>query len=341
MTDKLPEIAQIILDTIKKSNNILLHCHPYPDPDSIGSVLAMSSVLKKLGKKVTPIIGDSKYPENLASLPNREWIISNNYSEIDVNQFDLFIILDSSMPSQVSLLSEVVFPKNLKTVVIDHHRTNKSFGDINLVDVDSSSTCQILFDLFNIWDLKIDPDMAICLLLGIYADTGGFKYPNANHETLKVASELAKIYPNYHRFVFDLDNYKQPVELEMMGLALSSLEKYFEGRVVFSVIPYTEIKKRGIQKESAMEGLIGNTLRSVVGWDLVASLVEAEPNVITVSLRTRDENSFDVSKIAMAIGEKGGGHRGAAGTTIHLSMDAAKKELIDKVEEIFPELNTN
>ena len=341
MTDKLPEIAQAILDALKSSENILLHCHPYPDPDSIGSVLAMSSVLKKMGKNVTPIIGDSKYPENLASLPNREWIISKNYSEIDVKQFDLFIILDSSMPSQVTLLSEVVFPKNLKTVVIDHHRTNKSFGDINLVDVDSSSTCQILFDLFEIWDLKIDPDMAICLLLGIYADTGGFKYPNANYETLGVASELAKIYPNYHRFVFDLDNYKQPVELEMTGLALSSLEKYFDGRVVFSVIPFEEIKKRGIQKESAMEGLIGNTLRSVVGWDLVASLVEAEPNVVTVSLRTRDENSFDVSKIAMAVGEKGGGHKGAAGTTIRLSLDAAKKVLIDKIGEFFPVLNKN
>jgi|CXWL01.1.fsa_nt_gi phosphoesterase RecJ-like protein len=339
MIDNLQKMAPSVLETIKKSKHILLHCHPYPDPDSIGSVLATSSVLKKMGKIVTPIIGDSRYPDNLTSLPNREWLVLKKYSEIDLSQFDLFIILDSSSPSQVTQLTDVVFPKNLKTVVIDHHRTNKGFGDMNLIDTESSSTSQILYDLFKIWGIKIDSDEAICLLLGIYADTGGFKYQNANYETLMVASELAKIYPNYHKFVFDLDNYRQPVELEMMGLALTSIEKYFNEKVVFSVIPYEDLKKRGISKESAMEGLIGNTLRSVMGWDLVASLVEAEPNVVTVSLRTRDESSFDVSKIAMAIGEKGGGHKGAAGTTLRLPMDAAKIALVDKIGEVFPVLN--
>lgn len=336
MIDKVKEIAPSILNAIKKSKSVLLHCHPYPDPDSIGSVLAMSSVLKKMGKKVTSIIGDSKYPDNLASLPNRDWIISRQWSQIDSKQFDLFILLDSSSPNQISQLTEVIFPKNMKTIVVDHHRTNEGFGDINLVKADSSSTCQILYDLFNYWGIKIDPDVAICLLLGIYADTGGFKYQNSNFETLRVVSELAKIYPNYHKFVFDLDNYRQPVELEMMGLALSSIEKYFDGKVIFSVITNKDIKKRGLRKEEAMEGLIASTLRSVVGWNLVASLVEAEPNVVTVSLRTRDENDFDVSKIAMAIGEKGGGHRGAAGTTIYASIDIAKIELVDKIREVFP-----
>ena len=338
MIDKVKEMAPSIFDAIKKSKSILLHCHPYPDPDSIGSVLAMSSVLKKMGKEVTPITGDSKYPDNLASLPNRDWIISRQWSQIDSKQFDLFIILDSSSPSQISQLTEVIFPKNMKTIVIDHHRTNAGFGNINLIETDCSSTCQILYVLFNYWGIKIDPDVAICLLLGIYADTGGFKYQNSNSETLKVVSELAKIYPNYHKFVFDLDNYRQPVELEMMGVALSSIEKYFDGRVIFSVITNKDIRKRGLRREEAMEGLIAGTLRSVVGWDLVASLVEAEPNVVTVSLRTRDENDFDVSKIAMAIGEKGGGHRGAAGTTISLPIAEAKRMLIDKIGELFPSL---
>lgn len=338
MIDKVKEMAPSILDAIQKSKSILLHCHPYPDPDSIGSVLAVSSVLKKMGKKVTPIIGDSKYPDNLASLPNRDRIVSKRWSQTDSKQFDLFIILDSSSPSQISQLTEVIFPKNMKTIVVDHHRTNEGFGDINLVKIDSSSTCQILYDLFDYWDIKIDPDVAICLFLGIYADTGGFKYQNSNSETLRVVSELAKIYPNYHKFVFDLDNYRHPVELEMMGLALSSIEKYFDAKVIFSVITNKEIKKRKLQKEEAMEGLIANTLRSVVGWNLVASLVEAEPNVVTVSLRTRDENNFDVSKIAMAIGEKGGGHAGAAGTTILLPIVEAKRMLINKIGELFPSL---
>lgn len=338
MTDKTMESAKPILDAIKASKSILLHCHPYPDPDSIGSVLAMSQVLKKMGKEVTPIIGDTRYPSNLESLPHHDWIVPKKYSEIDPSQFGLFIILDSSSPSQISKLVDVVFPKSMKTVVIDHHKTNLGFGDINLIDASSSSTCQIVYDLLSLWKLEISPDIAICLLLGIYADSGGFKYQNANAETIRVASELVKIYPNYHKFVFELENYRQPVELEMMKMALSSIEKHCSDRVVFTSITYGQLQEHHIPKESAMEGLIGGMLRSVVGWDLVASLVEAEPNVVTVSLRTRDENHFDVSSIAKAVGVKGGGHRGAAGTTIHLPIDEAKKELLKKIDELFPNI---
>lgn len=331
---KIKEMASDILEVIKSSNKILLHCHPYPDPDSIGSVLAMASVLKKMGKSVTPILGDSHYPESLLSLPNKEWIETKNYSQIDPNEFDLFIILDSSLPTQISQLSEVKFPEGMKTIVIDHHRTNEGFGDINLIETESSSTSEILYNLFQFWGAEIDKNTALYLFLGMYADTGGFKYPNSSPETLMIASELAKIYPNYHKFIFELTNYKKPIEIEMTALALSNLEKHFSDRFVFSLVPWEKIKKRNLSKGDAMEGLIGDTLRTVVGWDVVASLVEAEPNVVTVSLRTRDENKYDVSLIAKSVGENGGGHRGAAGTTIHAPIEEAKKKLLDEVEKI-------
>lgn len=335
---EIEKMAPVILETIQKSSRILLHCHPYPDPDSVGSVLAMTSALKKLGKEVTPIIGDSQYPENLMSLPNREWIQNKNYSQIEPNDFDLFIILDSSSPTQVSQRSEVKFPEGMKTVVIDHHRTNEGFGGINLIDQESSSTSEILYKLFRLWNVEIDKDMALYLFLGIYADTGGFKYLNSSPETLRIASELAVINPDYHRFVFELTNYKKPIDLEMTALALTLLEKHFSDRVVISAIPYAEIEKRKLSKEDAMEGLIGDTLRTVVGWDVVASMVEAEPEVVTVSLRTRDENKYDVSLIAKAVGKDGGGHRGAAGTTIYAPLEEAKKALLDKIEETFPDI---
>lgn len=172
----------------------------------------------------------------------------------------------------------------------------------------------------------------------MFADTGGFKYLNTTPEVLEVASKLSKINPNYHKLVFDLENSRDPVEIEMMGLALSSIEKHFSEHVVFSLIPYEEIKKRDLTKSQAMEGLVAGTLRSVLGWDLVASLVEAEPNVTTVSLRTRDENKFDVSKIAKSIGKNGGGHKGAAGTTIYKSLNEAKQDLLKLIAKTFPGL---
>jgi len=40
-----------ILEEIKKAKKILVNCHRGPDPDSIGSALAMKGVLKKLKKE--------------------------------------------------------------------------------------------------------------------------------------------------------------------------------------------------------------------------------------------------------------------------------------------------
>ena len=51
-----------IKTTIENSKNVLLHCHPSPDPDSVGSTLAMKFALEQIGKKVTLIKGDSNIP---------------------------------------------------------------------------------------------------------------------------------------------------------------------------------------------------------------------------------------------------------------------------------------
>jgi len=338
MTNQIRVMAPKILEAIQKSNKILLHCHPYPDPDSIGSTLAMTAVLKKLNKDARPITGDTEYPQNLMGFPNREWLQTKNYTQINPQEFDLFLILDSSSPSQVTQLAEITFPETMNTIVIDHHVTNTKYGKINLIEPNYSSTSQILYELFKLWGVKINSDIAVCLFMGIFADTGGFKYLNSTPEVFQIASELVKINPNYQKLVFNLENNKKPIEIEMTGLALSSIEKYFSDNVVLSVIPYEEIKKRRLSKDEAMEGLVANLLKTVAGWNLVASLVEAEPNIVTVSLRTRDENQFDVSKIAKNVGEKGGGHKGAAGTTIKEPLEKAKQSLLKAFEKTFPVL---
>jgi nanoRNase/pAp phosphatase (c-di-AMP/oligoRNAs hydrolase) len=51
MSETIKKFAPIILEEINKANNILLHCHPSPDPDSVGSTLATKIVLERMGKR--------------------------------------------------------------------------------------------------------------------------------------------------------------------------------------------------------------------------------------------------------------------------------------------------
>jgi nanoRNase/pAp phosphatase (c-di-AMP/oligoRNAs hydrolase) len=98
------------------------------------------------------------------------------------------------------------------------------------------------------------------------------------------------------------------------------------------------IKGNNCTREEALEGLIPNILRSVIGWDIVVSLVKVSEDETVVSILTRREDVYDVSKIATQIGVNGGGHRGAAGITIMRSCEESKKELIKVIEQMCGEL---
>ena len=217
----MKDISTKILKIIQESEKILLHCHPYPDPDSVGSVLAFSLYLKSLKKNVTAVPGDFDLPKSLRKLPNLNVFTKKNFNEINIEDFDLFIILDSASVYQITQLKEISFPKTLKTINIDHHITNGGFADINLLKPEKSSTCEIIFELFKSWNVKIDQDIAIALFVGIFGDTGGFKYQNTTFRTLEIASKLAKINPNFHEIVFDMENSKEKEVIRYMGLALN------------------------------------------------------------------------------------------------------------------------
>jgi len=326
-------ISKEILKSIQNSKNILLHCHPYSDPDSVGSVLAFSLFLKLLNKNFTAISGDSELPKSVNKLPNIDIFTKKSFNEIEVENFDLFIILDSSSIHQITKLKEITLPKTLKTINIDHHITNTEFADINLIKPNSSSTCEVVFNLLSDWKVKISKDMSIALFIGLYTDTGGFKYLNTTHKTLNIASKLAKINPNFHEIIFDIENSKEQDEIRYMGLALNSLEFFFKNTVVISSVSYEDLKKAKIKKEHTQCD-VPTFLRSAVGWELAISMVEIEPNVVNISIRNRDPEKFDASLIAKNIGN-GGGHKAAAGTTVKKSLEETKKEILEIIPEVY------
>ena len=324
---------------IDHSKKILLHCHPGPDGDSVGSSLAFYHVLKNLGKDVVVIQGDNPIPNNLLSIPGTDKIIPKNIFQIDLNEFDLFIINDSSSLKQITRLGDLKFPKSLKTIVIDHHQSSEKFAQINLVMPKYPATCQVLFDLFQLKKIKITPKIAACLYLGLYSDTGGFKYVNTNYKTLNIASILSKIYPKFTDLVFNLENSDEPDRLKYISLLLSTIENYYHNHVAIASISYDEIQTSNFSSQTLNNySEIANMLKSVIGWEIAIVFMEIQPNVVKISLRTRNSELYDLSKIALAT-KAGGGHRAAAGATLNQSLDDAKKTILGIIKKLYPKID--
>ncbi len=328
------ELAPIILEEVQKSKNILLHCHPSPDPDSVCSVLAIKSVLESLGKKVTAIRGDSKIPTSFGHFPGVSSIVDKDFFEIDLSEYDLFIALDSGSPNMVSGHKPVIFPDTLKVIVIDHHASNTKYGSINLVPTTAPATAFVLFQLFKAWNIEINHDIAVNLFMGMYTDTLGFKTPLSDYKLFEACMECVKIAPDFSKNIFIMENSDRPQSIYFQALSLNNIELFLNDNIVISAVSYTELQSKDISVEDILIGSISNTLKSVIGWNVGVSMVEVAPKSIKVSFRTRDSDKFNVSKLAVALG--GGGHVAAAGVRLNgYTIDEAKTLIVSKAKEVY------
>jgi phosphoesterase RecJ-like protein len=327
------EKAPLILAEIQKAKSILLHCHPLPDPDSTGSVLAMKMALEQMGKKVTAIQGDSDVPKGFLHFPGVSTIIKKSFSEVDQSQFDLFISIDSGSANMISQAQPPVFPLRMKTIVIDHHATNAQYGEINLVDTSAPAAAFIVFQLLSLWNVSITHDMAINLFMGIYTDTGGFRYAPTDYRVIAAASEFVRVAPDFTDVIFTMENSQTKEALYFQALALSSIETFLGENVAVASVSHKDLMEKNIPDECIRGISISNILKSVVGWNVGVSMIERQPNEIKVSFRTRDKDVFDVAKLAAALG--GGGHRAAAATVLKMSLEEAKKKVVEKAKELY------
>jgi phosphoesterase RecJ-like protein len=144
-----------------------------------------------MGKEVLVICPDEKLSE-LDFLCCFDKFKRIDYSKFNFESYDLFIILDSASPEVVTGEKDIPLPA-LTKIVIDHHKTNTSFGDINLIDAERSSATELLYLLFKDWKVKITKELATALMTGILGDTGAFEYHNTTARTLHVAADLMEV----------------------------------------------------------------------------------------------------------------------------------------------------
>lgn len=326
--------ADDILREVKNADNILLHCHPSPDPDSVCSALAMKFVLEGMGKKVTVIRGDNYIPRGFTHFPGSETIVDKNILEVDLKSFDLFVSVDSASIDQITKKMGLVFPDSLRVVNIDHHATNTKFGHVNMIEPNYPATSQVLYELFQEWRIKMSTDIATDLFMGIYTDTVEFRTPLTSPKTFLIASKLSEHISDVGKVIFEMENNETKEYVKFVGLMVNSVQSYLDERVAIASLPISVLDENGIRREDISSGhTIMAIMRSVKVWQILITMVEIAPNKIKVSTRSKDSDKYDVSKLAESLG--GGGHKAAAGILMIMSLEDAKKMILSKARELF------
>ncbi len=309
------EAIQTIKKTLENYNHYVILPHIMPDGDSIGSAAALAHCLQQAGKKAVVLLEDA-VPSNLRLIQRtlfvemEEFVEPEEYVVIAVDSSDL-----GRLGTRMNLLTRYAL-----LAVIDHHRTNTRFGDVNYVDEHASSTGEIIFELAGEFGFQLDNISATALYIAISTDTGGFRYDNTTAETMRIAAELMEAGIDTKAINTDLYQ-NQPLNKVMLLMhALDSLRLVAENRV--ALVPLSAEMMSAHKAIYEDTDGISEYVRSIQGIEVVALFKELSDGYIRVSMRSKHD--FDVSALATLYG--GGGHKRAAGCTLEMSLDQAMTE---------------
>lgn len=301
-----------LAEKINSAGTIGISGHIHPDGDCIGSCLALYNYIlgmcAQTGAEKKVDIYLEAVPDEFKFLKNSDKI-NSTYPEMA--EYDLFISLDCGSADRLGNAQKYFDNAKVK-LCIDHHISNTYFADENHVIPDSSSTGEVLFDLFE--EEMIDKQIAECLYVAIVHDTGVFKHSNTSEHTMNIAGKLltkgAKSYEIIDRTFYE----KTYIQNQVLGRCLLESMLLLDGRIIVSSISKYIQNFYGITSAD-LSGVI-DQLRLTKGVEVAIFLVEQSTQVYKVSMRSN--GVVDVSKIAVFFG--GGGHIKAAGCTMYGSL---------------------
>ncbi|MEE0511948.1 MAG: bifunctional oligoribonuclease/PAP phosphatase NrnA [Peptococcaceae bacterium] len=318
---------QRILQFLKKHNasSVAIFSHIRGDGDCLGAQAGLAEILFSAGLTVA-LYNQEAISTNFSFLPHYHGI---QPATIEANVADVCIAVDCATFERIGELPEQFL--NRPWINIDHHISNSMFGNLNFVDGEASSTCEIIARMVVDNELSLTPLAATALFTGISTDTGSFLYPSATAQTFYIAAKLLECGANKNLVqanIFENTSKEKIRVLQFLYANIQYLENDSIAYCVFSQNTMQDLKISILD----LEGIV-SLIKEIQGVEVAVLFTELENQICKVSLRSRDW--FDCNYCCNIFG--GGGHIRASGATLDQplasAVSAVLKEIIFEWEE--------
>lgn len=300
---------------LREQDSLCILTHRRPDGDTIGSAAALCLGLRHLGRKAFVLAN----PE----VTERYRFLLEGLTCEEVNPADTLICVDVASPGMLPKAFETLADR--VTLRIDHHGSATSFTPMELVEPDSASCAEIIWDLLQELDVTLDPALANALYVGVSTDTGCFRFANTTAHTFAAAAACmaagGEIY-RLNQLFFETNSLSK---LRLQSWIVNNMTLLREGQCAIVAIPRAVEEKLEVTEDD-MDN-ISNYPRSIAGVCMAATLRQTKWGETKLSVRAVP--GWDAAAVCAHFG--GGGHKGAAGgiTTLSLDETAAKlKEIM-------------
>ncbi|MFH1458327.1 MAG: bifunctional oligoribonuclease/PAP phosphatase NrnA [Candidatus Omnitrophota bacterium] len=312
---------------IKKHKNFLITTHTNLEGDALGSELAFYRLLKKLGKRAT-VVNQDGLPYGYGFLPGKK--IPKKFQEVTAKKikFDCFCVLDCS---DLARTGEVYKLNSCHqaTLNIDHHISNQGFGDVNWIEPNFSSCCEMIYQLYKILHVALDREAALLLYAGILTDTGSFRYSNTTSQVHEAVAELLRHNLDVVRIYRSIYNNIPFQDIKLLARILPGIRLAEKGKLAWVQVRRSMLQKKKLYFDLSEEIL--SFARAIKGVEVCVLLKENLKAKGEIRVNFRSQGKVDVNKIAACFG--GGGHKTASGATIRGSLSVVRRKVLAKIKE--------
>ncbi len=312
-----------IINILKKSKRVGIIAHISPDEDCLGSMSALSLMLKQKGINVDMFVDTNKEPEEMPIFKFTKRLDA----DLDINLYDTLISVDVPTKRMLGKYGEA-FCSFKNAIAIDHHDVRDLEARAVYNEPQSSSCSEIIFKMAQLMKVKITKEIATHLFAGIVGDTGCFEHDNVTNNTHLIASQLYKMGADASCVLFWQKKHQTSADIKLRKCV-------YENMVMKDDIAYMIFTLK-IQKECGTD----NTKKYVnellyTDNNVFAFIInQKEKNTYTVSVRCKQ--GYNACEVASRFG--GGGHIQAAGFSFvgapvkhaKLIFEECKKQIMNK-----------
>ena len=311
-------IIKQIFKKIKEYDTIVIARHIGPDPDAIASQISLRDSIKLTfpNKKVYAVGSSVSKFKYFGSL-----------DKIDDTKLDkpLLIVLDVPNKNRVDGINYDVYDYIIR---IDHHPNVEKVANLELVNVEASSTCELITEMIVDTKLKINNIVASNLFLGIVADSDRFLLSYTTPKTFKLVTMLIEKYKlDINKLYYNL--YERPLSevkfQSYIALNMTVTENNFG---------YIKLDKKIMDEynvdSSAASNMVNNFnfIKELYCWAF--SSYDEKNDIYKINIRSRGPIINEI-----ASNYNGGGHKYASGARLkdELEVDNLLNDLDKATKE--------
>ncbi len=301
---------------LERHDGFALVTHRRPDGDTLCSAALLCLGLRQLGK-TAHVLENPEVTERYAPF-------LKGLTKAEAEETDTVVTVDVASPSMLgNHFAHLLEKVDLR---IDHHASATAFTPYELVEPETAACGEIVYGVLREMGAVLDKTMAEALYTAVSTDTGCFRYANTNADTLRVAADCMEAGADtfgLNQMLFETNSLGR---LRLQGWLVENAVFLQDRKVVICPLPRAKELELGLTEDD-LENISGFP-RSIAGVKIAATLRQEPDGRVKMSVRAVP--GYDAAAVCQKFG--GGGHKGAAGA----SMDMTMEEAVEAVKAAMP-----